>query len=74
MLISRRAARKDKESVVCESLGWQLRVMAADISLVLWYPEDAPGCNNQVTLVSLEHIVSTRQCTCLPLTYKLGRH
>lgn len=33
-----------------ESLGWQLHVTAGDLSLVLRYPEDAPGCSVQVCL------------------------
>ncbi|BDA50280.1 probable autophagy-related protein 2 at C-terminar half [Coccomyxa sp. Obi] len=48
----KRGARKNEESAIFESLGWQLRVMASDISLVLWYPDDAPGCNVVVDTLS----------------------
>ena len=29
--------------------GWQLSVRSSDLSLVLWYPDSAPGCSLQVS-------------------------
>ena len=72
------ARNLDEDSAVFESLGWQLSVKAADISLVLWYPEDAPGCNVQVSVnMPLDdidgHIPPVLISTCLPQTHAVGQ-
>ena len=36
-----------------QSLGWSLTAATSELSLVLWYPEDAPGCTLQVRMLRL---------------------
>ena len=49
----RRASGSDRAraapAVAEASVGWRLDVTTGDLSLVLWYPEEAPGCSVQVT-------------------------